>query len=180
VTLVVRPATTADADACAAIYAPYVLDTTITFEVVPPTPGQMAARIADSLERHAWLVAEQDDEVVGYAYGAPYGERAAYRWSTTTAIYLRQGLHRTGLGRRLYGDLLDELAARGQRRAFGAVTVPNPPSAHLHVAMGFALVGVMPRIGFKHGRWIDVAWYARSIGDGADDAPPDAPHPPHD
>ncbi len=170
--LVVRPATTDDAAGCAAIYAPYVTDTCITFETVVPGPEAFTARIADALAHHTWLVATDGDEVVGYAYAHRFAERAAYAWTCEASIYLRTGLRRTGLGRRLYTELFDRLAARGYRRVFAGITLPNAASVGLHKAMGFEDAGVFRRVGYKDGRWHDVAQLQRSIGPADQDAPP--------
>ena len=77
-----------DAAACAAIYAPYVSDTVISLEEVPPTPEQMGHRIARITERYPWLVAEDDGEIAGYAYAGPHRERAAYRWASDVTVYV--------------------------------------------------------------------------------------------
>jgi phosphinothricin acetyltransferase len=171
---VVRDATAADATACAVLYAPYVTDTVVTFETEPPTAEQMAGRIAAAQRRHAWLVLEDDGAVVGYAYGGPYKERAAYRWSCEVSVYLERGRRRTGGGRALYEALLERLADRGFRTAVAGMTVPNPASEGLHRALGFEPVGVYRRIGWKHGAWHDVAWVQRTLA--AVDGPPAEPN----
>ncbi|HEV2974928.1 MAG TPA: arsinothricin resistance N-acetyltransferase ArsN1 family B [Solirubrobacteraceae bacterium] len=170
----VREATPADAAACAAIYAPYVTDTAITFETDPPGAEQMAARIATAAERHAWLVLEEDGRVVGYAYGGVFNRRAAYRWSCEVSVYCERGRRRTGAGRMLYEALLARLAARGYRVAVAGMTLPNDASVGLHRAMGFEPVGTYRRIGYKHGSWHDVAWVQRMLGDGAAASEPPA------
>jgi L-amino acid N-acyltransferase YncA len=164
----IRDATEQDAEACAAIYAPYVTDTAVTFEYEPPTTAEMARRIAAAQQLHAWLVLEDDGRVVGYAYAGPYKERAAYRWSAEVSVYLEQGHGRRGGGRALYEALFDRLAARGYRTVVAGMTLPNDASEGLHRAMGFEPVGTWRRIGWKHGRWRDVAWAQRVIGDGGD------------
>ena len=169
----VRPATRADAEACAAIYARYVIETAITFELDPPSSAEMAERIAACAASHAWLVAEQAGGVVGYAYGAPFHPRAAYRWSCEVSVYVEPGRRRAGVGRALYEILLARLAQRGFRMALAGMTLPNAASVGLHRAMGFEPVGVYRRIGYKHGAWHDVAWTQRALGDGAD--PPGEP-----
>lgn len=173
VAMKVRPATTADAEACAAIYAPYVIDTAISFENDPPSVAEMADRITDRLRSHAWLVLEDDDRVVGYAYGGPFKQRLAYRWSCEVSVYLERGRRRTGGGRALYTELLDRLAERGFRIACAGMTLPNEASVGLHRAMGFEPVGTYRRIGWKHGQWHDVAWTQRAIG--PTDEPPAEP-----
>jgi L-amino acid N-acyltransferase YncA len=172
--VIIRDATAADAAACTAIYAPYVLQTSVSFEVEPPTPDQMAARIADASAKHAWLVLEVDDRVVGYAYAHPFAERAAYRWACQVSIYLERERHRSGGGRLLYEGLLARLADRGYRRAMAGMTMPNEASAGFHQALGFEPVGVYRRVGWKNGAWHDVAWVQKTILE--DDDPPPEPH----
>jgi L-amino acid N-acyltransferase YncA len=169
----VRDASHRDGAACAQIYAPYVTDTAITFEVDPPPAAQMAARIEAAQRRHAWLVLEDHGQVVGYAYGGPFGERAAYRWACEVSVYLALGRRRTGAGRMLYGALLSRLADRGLRMAVAGMTLPNDASTGLHRALGFEPVGTFRGIGFKHGSWHDVAWAQRALTSGQD--PPSEP-----
>lgn len=169
--LKVRAASGEDAAACAAIYSPYVTDTAITFETDPPLPGEMARRIAAAAHSHAWLALERDGAVAGYAYGTPFHQRAAYRWACEVSVYLEVGLRRAGGGRALYEALLARLAERGFRMAIAGMTLPNEASVGLHRAFGFEPVGVYRRIGFKHGRWHDVAWTQRTIGAGQDPPP---------
>lgn len=168
----VRAATEGDAAACAAIYAPYVTDTAVTFETDPPSPAEMAQRIATCARTHAWLVLEdpEADRVVGYAYGTPFRARAAYRWSCEVSVYLERNRRRTGGGRALYEALLTRLTERGFRTAVAAMALPNEASTGLHRAMGFEPVGTYRRIGWKHGRWHDVAWVQRTLAAG--DGPP--------
>jgi L-amino acid N-acyltransferase YncA len=165
----IRDATERDAEACAAIYAPYVADTAITFEYDPPSVAEMARRITAARRTHAWVVLEDGDRVVGYAYAGPYKERAAYRWTCEVSVYLESGRRRGGAGRALYEALFDRLAERGFRTLVAVMTLPNDASEGLHGALGFEPVGVFRRVGWKHGAWRDVAWAQRSIGpdDGA-------------
>jgi len=163
---VVRDAVPDDAPACAAIYAPYVRDTAISFETEPPTAEEMADRIAEAQRRHAWLVLEDAGAVTGYAYGGPFMARAAYQWSATVSVYLENGRRRTGAGRALYTALFDRLAARGIRTVLAGIAVPNDASIGLHRALGFEPAGTYRRVGWKLGRWHDVAWYQRDLGAG--------------
>lgn len=171
--LAIRDAVARDAENCAAIYAPYVLETAISFEARPPSPPEMARRIDAYQRTHAWLVAEHDGRVVGYAYGSPYKERAAYRWSCEVSVYLEPGRRRTGAGRALYEALFARLSERGYRTALAAITLPNPAGEGLHRAMGFESIGVCRRVGWKHGAWHDVAWMQRDLASGDD--PPAEP-----
>src|ERR1700682_1572204 len=113
----VRDASERDGEACAAIYAPYVIGTAITFETDPPPAAEMPERIASAVRTHAWVVLEHEGRVVGYAYGGPFNYRAAYRWSCEVSVYLEQGRRRTGGGRALYTALFARLAGRGFRTA---------------------------------------------------------------
>lgn len=162
----IRAATETDAADCAAIYAPYVDDTAITFELTPPDAAEFRNRITSAQQQHAWLVADLDDRVVGYAYGDAYKSRAAYRWACEVSVYLESGLRRTGLGRSLYTALFERLVERGYRTAVAGMTLPNPASEGLHQALGFVPAGIYRDIGWKHGRWHDVAWMQRPLATG--------------
>lgn len=159
----VRDATERDAAACAAIYAPYVTGTAITFEVDPPDEREMAARIAAALATHAWVVLEDEGRVRGYAHAGPLKPRPAYRWSCEVSVYVEPGRTRTGAGRLLYEALFDRLVARGYRTAVAGMTLPNPGSEGLHRALGFEPVGTYREIGYKLGAWHDVAWSQRAL-----------------
>ena len=168
---VIRAATPADAPALLAIYAPHVERVATSFEEVPPTAEEFAARIERCLASHAWLVAECDGVIAGYAYGSPHRDRAAYRWSVEVSAYVHADFHRRGIARALYGRLFDDLAARGYCQAYAGITLPNEASVGLHRALGFAPIGVFPRVGWKKGAWHDVMWLHRELLAGA---PPDA------
>jgi phosphinothricin acetyltransferase len=172
-TAVIRAASELDAEACAAIYAPYVTGTAITFEIEPPTPGEMARRIVRAQETHAWLVLESDGRVVGYAYGGQMKPRAAYRWSCEVSIYLELGRRRTGGGRALYEALFARLTERGYRTAVAGMTLPNDASVGLHAALGFEPIGTYRSIGWKLDGWHDVAWAQRTLASSPD--PPSEP-----
>jgi L-amino acid N-acyltransferase YncA len=180
--LTIRPATPDDAAACADIYGHYVRNTHVSFESEPPGTEEMARRIASCTARHAWLVAEVGaqvadaagggQDVVGFAYGAPYSPREAYRWSVETSVYLEPGRRRTGAGRALYEALFERLAERGYRRLVAGLALPNDASLGLHVALGFEVVGTLREIGWKHGRWHDVMRLQKDLAPGLEGAPP--------
>ena len=140
----------------------------------------MRARIETIAARRPWLVAEDDDAFLGYAYASEFATRASYRWSVFTTVYVAPAAQRRGVGRALYTALFAQLDALGFRRAFAWITLPNEPSLGLHRALGFTDVGVMHRAGFKFDAWHDVAFLERSLGN--DPAPPDgeprSPAPP--
>jgi L-amino acid N-acyltransferase YncA len=123
---VIRVAGEGDATAIAAIYAPYVQKTAISFEIEPPAAETMAQRIATTLETHPWLVADCGGEVIGYAYAGKHRERAAYRWTVDTTVYVDAAVHRRGTGHALYRVLLDMLRQQGFRSAFAEIVLPIP------------------------------------------------------
>ena len=151
----IRDATPADAAAVAAIYAPLVAETIVSFEEEPPTAAEMAERIASS---HAWLVAEEDGEVVGYAYATRFHARAAYRWCAEASIYLAPEARGRGIGTQLVAELLERLKAMGFVNVFGGTALPNPASERLLESFGFKKVAHWEHAGFKFDAWHDVSW----------------------
>ena len=170
--MAVRDATVEDAAACAAIYAPYVLETAVSFETEPPTTEQMRERILGALATHAWVVLEQDGVVRGYAYAGPWRGRAAYQWNAEVSVYLERDLHRSGAGTALYTALLERLRQRGYRVALAGMTLPNPASQGLHASLGFGPVGTFLGVGWKLGEWHDVHWVQRALGEPGDPGGP--------
>ena len=162
--LSVRPANTeVDAASCARIYAPFVSDNWVSFELDPPNAAEMARRINAYRESHGWLVAEVGGEVAGYAYSSPHRERAAYSSSCDVAVYVDPVHARRGIGRALYSALLPLLAARGFHAAFAGIARPNDGSIGLHEAIGFIPVGIYREVGWKLGGWRDVGWWQRLL-----------------
>lgn len=151
----IRDATPADAAAVAAIYAPLVTETIVSFEEEPPTAAEMAERIAAS---HVWLVAEEDGAVVGYAYAARFHPRAAYRWSAEASIYMAPEARGRGIGKVLVTELLERLKAMGFVNVFGGTALPNPASERLLESFGFKKIAHWEHAGFKFDAWHDVSW----------------------
>ena len=159
-TLSVRSATASDAEALARIYNHYVLNTVITFEEEPISAATMATRVADVQNASLpWLVAELDGAVVGYTYASKWKMRSAYRYSVETTIYLEQGHAGQGLGTRLYSELLSILRKQGIHAAMGGAALPNEASVALHEKLGFERVATFRQVGFKHQKWVDVAYW---------------------
>jgi L-amino acid N-acyltransferase YncA len=158
----IRSATTADAEAIQRIYAPFVLETAISFEDLPPSIDEIARRIGSILKTHPWLVAVEG-KVCGYAYASMHRERAAYRYSADTTVYIAPEVQRRGVGRALYAELLPQLKRRNIHMAFAGIALPNPGSVALHESMGFTPVGIYREVGFKFGRWHDVGWWQRVL-----------------
>ncbi len=159
-------ATTADAAAFQAIYAPSVLgrDVATSFEIEVPTVDEMAARITAKTRTYPWLTVEEDGRVIGYAYADPHRSRAAYQWCAEVSAYVDARSHRTGVGRALYQALFDLLRRQGVINVYAGITLPNPGSVGLHESLGFQLVGVYRAIGFKYGKAHDVGWWHLALG----------------
>lgn len=166
-----------DAAACAAIYAPHVEGSPVSFEERAPGPEEMAARIERVAATHAWLVAESEGRILGYAYACPFQARPAYRWSTSVSVYVAEGERGRGVGRAIYEALFELLRRRGFRMACAGITLPNPASVALHESLGFEAVGVNRGVGWKHGAWRDVGWWQLKLSDSEEEPPPE-PLPP--
>jgi phosphinothricin acetyltransferase len=171
--LKIRTATPDDAAAVAAIYAPVVQHTAISFETEPPDAAEMRGRIEKTLASLPWLVAEDAaGTVCGYAYASKHRERAAYQWSVDTTVYVREDQRGRGVGRALYGALLPLLTDLGYAQAFAGIALPNAGSVGLHEAVGFQPLGVYRHVGFKHGAWRDVGWWQKTLATPAQPQPP--------
>lgn len=160
---IIRPALPSDAKAMLDIYAPVVERTAISFELTAPTLSEFVERMRKISAGWVWLVAERDGQVIGYAYGSPHRERAAYRWSTEVTAYVAPAAQRQGIGRQLYGALLPQLADRGLCNAYAGIALPNDASIALHQRVGFRAIGTFPAVGRKFGRWHDVAWFHSAL-----------------
>jgi L-amino acid N-acyltransferase YncA len=159
----IRLATEDDAGTIASIYAPYVLETAISFETVPPSENEMRSRLAAGSKAFPWLLCENEGDVLGYAYASRHRDRHAYRWAVDVAVYVDARNHRFGIGRGLYSSLLPMLQALGYHQAYAGIALPNQSSIGLHEAMGFKRLAVYPDVGFKLGRWHDVGWWLLTL-----------------
>lgn len=159
----IRPVGLDDAEAIASIYKPFVEDTVISFELDPPDGKEMRRRMEELVPKYPWLVAELGEVVVGYAYGRPYHNRPAYRWTVETGIYCARSAHGQGLGHKLYEALLEELKQRGFFVAVGVMAEGNPASTALHERLDFRKVGTVRGVGFKSGAWHDVTTWQKDL-----------------
>ena len=161
----IREARLGDAAALLEIYRPFVTDSAVSFELEPPSVAAFEERIAQALDKWAWLVAENDRGPVGYAYATSHRSRGAYLWSTETSAYVHGDHRGQGLGKRLYLELLPRLRDRGYCTAYAGIALPNDASEALHRSAGFTRVGVFRRAGWKFGCWHDVSWWQLSLRD---------------
>jgi phosphinothricin acetyltransferase len=172
-----RAATPDDAAAIAGIYATFVTDGAVSFETEPPDAAAMRARIEAGGALYPWIAGEAEDgTLLGYAYATRFRDRAAYRFTVETTIYLRPGAAGHGLGRRLYAPLLATLQAQGFTQAIAAITLPNPASVGLHERLGFAPAGLYRQVGWKLGGWHDVGLWQRPLA--RPETVPAEPRPP--
>ena len=170
----IRLAEERDAAAIAAIYAPYVFGSPVSFETEAPDATEMARRIDTLLQTHPWLVCETGDgKTIGYVYGSPHRARAAYCWACEVSVYINPEYRRYGVARGLYASLFACLRLLGYVQAYAGITLPNAASVGLHEALGFEPVGVYKRIGYKAGAWHDVGWWGLEL-----QAPAETPVPP--
>jgi L-amino acid N-acyltransferase YncA len=153
-----------DGAACAAVYAPYVEETSVSFELVPPDTTQMAARIVRTTALTPWVVAEVDGTVRAYAYATRHRERPAYDWTAETTVYVDRSHTGRGLGRATMTALLEILRVQGVHLAVAGITPPNAASIALHLALGFERIGRFEAIGYKFGTWHGVEWFALELG----------------
>ena len=175
VNIVVRPALPADIAAVAAIYGHHVATGLASFELEPPSNDEMFRRYRGVIDRgFPYLIAERAGLVVGYAYASAYRARPAYRLSVENSVYVDPGAYRGGIGRALLQALIVECERRGFRQMVAVIgDSANAASIGLHAACGFALIGTLPSIGYKFGRWVDSGFMQRALGEGS--ATPPAP-----
>lgn len=180
----IRVATKQDAEELLQIYRPYVEETVITFEYEVPSVEEFQHRILHTLEKYPYLVAEEDGRIVGYAYAGAFKERAAYDWAVETTIYLAKGSRKKGLGRKLYAALEDALRMQHILNLNACIGYPEMEDAYLtrnsadfHAHLGYRLVGEFKQCGYKFGRWYNMVWMEKMIGDHDDNQEPVVPFP---
>ena len=171
-----RVATPEDAAALLDIYAPYVRETAITFEYDVPSVDEFAARIAHTLEKFPYLAAENDGEIVGYAYAGAFHPRAAYQWCAEMSVYVKRDVRRMGVGRKLYDAMEALLKAQRLTNVEACIAVPSAPDAHLtldsvrfHEKMGYRK---FEKCGYKFDTWYDMVWMEKHIGGHVHAQPP--------
>ena len=168
----IRPATEADAEEILNIYAPYVMDTAITFEYDVPTLEEFTGRIHHTLEKYPYLVAVRDGEIIGYAYAGTFYGRAAYDWSAETTIYIKKDCRHSGVGKLLYQALEDALKAQNIINLYACIGYPEVDDEYLtknseqfHEHLGYRLIGEFRKCGYKFGRWYHMVWMEKIIGE---------------
>ena len=164
-----RLATLADAESILAIYAPYIENTSFTFETEVPTIAEFARRIKDYLENWPWLVYEMDGQIAGYAYAGKYRERVAYQWCVESSVYVHDNFQQQGIAGKLYSALFDILKKQGFRTVYAVINLPNDKSVTLHEKCGFQYFATYEKVGYKLGQWKNVGWWQLSINEYGDE-----------
>jgi phosphinothricin acetyltransferase len=171
----IRAAEAADLAAITAIYEQAVLTGTATFELIPPDLAEMTRRF-DALTTGGfpYLVAICDGRMAGYAYAGPYRPRPAYRFTVENSVYLDPATHRRGIGTQLLRELVAQCEARGYRQIIAVIgDSANAGSIGVHARLGFQMIGTLPNVGFKFGRWLDTVLMQRAVGEGGTTVPAD-------
>lgn len=158
-----RRATHADVPAILNIYAPFIENTTVTFEYDVPTLAEFTCRFETITADFPWYVCEADQEIVGYAYAAPAFTRAAFRWDADLSAYVAPAHQHREIGKKFYEILENELFERGYHNIYALVTGKNETSRLFHQSLGYTLLGTLTDTGFKHGEWLDLYWYGKRI-----------------
>lgn len=180
----IRAAAPDDAAALLEIYAPYVTDTAISFEYEAPSEDEFRRRMSETLLKYPYLAAERDGEIIGYACTHPFVGRAAYGWMAETTIYVRRGRTGTGAGRALYSAL--EAVSRAQNIYGLAACIGwcerederlNQNSVRFHAHMGYRMVGRFDKCGYKFGKWYDMVWMEKRLGELPAEPPEVIPFP---
>lgn len=150
---------------CQAIYAHHVLHGTGTFEEVPPSLEEIAARFAAVTRAGcAWLVAKDEAGVLGFGYYARFRDRSAYRFCAEDSVYVRETVRGQGVGKAIVKALLAHAAERGFTQMLALIgDSENAGSIGVHASLGFAQVGTMRKVGYKFGRWLDVVTMQKGL-----------------
>ena len=174
-TIKIRLATAADAAGMLEIYAPFVTDTSVTFETEVPDLLSFENRIRQYMAHCPWLVAEDNGKITGYAYAYRHRERTAYPWSVECSVYIHPDYLRMGLASRLYNALFPILRLQGFKNVYAVINLPNDRSVALHERLGFRYFATYEQVGYKLGKWKNVGWWRLILGEFGDD--PAAPVP---
>lgn len=169
---IIRPALVSDASSIIDIYAPYILNTAVSFETEVPTIEDFSKRIITNQELLPWLVFETGGTIAGYAYASKHRERAAYQWSVESSVYVTNDFQHKGIATKLYLTLFEILKYQGCRNVYAGVTLPNEKSIHFHKKMGFNKIADYTNIGYKQNSWHTVSWFHLKLSDYSDTPAP--------
>ncbi len=163
---VIRPVRTEDAASILAIYAPYILETPVTFEETVPDIKEMVSRIENLRNDLPFLVCEIDGQIAGYAYASNHRNRSAYRWTKELSVYVHPLFRRKNIGKALYSCIIELLKYQGVKSVLAGITVPNPESTGFHENFGFIKAAEFHATGYKLGQWHNVGWWEMDLNPG--------------
>jgi phosphinothricin acetyltransferase len=166
---VLRLATSADSKAILDIYAPYIQNTSFTFETEVPSLKEFSERITAYLNNWPWLVCEINGKIAGYAYATKYRERTAYQWCVESSIYIQDDFQKAGVGKSLYSALFEILKKQGFNNVYAVINLPNEKSVAFHEKLGFHYFATYEKVGYKLGKWKNVGWWGLSINEYVDE-----------
>lgn len=161
---VMRFAQKNDAESILKIYAPYVINTSITFEYAVPTIGEIRTRIEETKKNYPYIVCESYKNIVGYAYASRSIYRDSYNWNVELSIYVDKKYTHKGIGKGLYTCILEILAHQNVKNVYSIISIPNANSVKLHEFFGFKKLGLYPNCGYKLGEWHDITIMGRNLG----------------
>ena len=171
-TVVIRDAQETDAKVLQAIYAPYVEHTAVTFEYNVPSEEEFRRRIETVKRKYPWIVAEKEGRIIGYCYASAFHPRDAYQWAVETSIYVDSSMKRCGIGRQLHDVLEQRLKAQGILNLNACIAFIDPEDEYLtqdsvrfHEQLGYKRVAHFHQCGKKFGRWYDMIWMEKLIGE---------------
>ena len=166
---IIRIATPEDAAGILDIYAPYISNTSFTFETDIPSIEEFTARIKSYLINWPWLVTETDGKITGYAYASRHRERTAYQWSVESSVYIHDDFQQAGSGRALYNMLIKILKQQGFNNVYAVINLPNEKSVAFHERLGFQYFATYEKVGYKLGKWKNVGWWRLSVNEYGDE-----------
>ena len=161
----IRSVCPADAEELVEIYAPYVRETAITFDTEVPSPEEFCEKIRRITSFYPFIVAVEEDKILGYAYADVFRTKAAFAWSVEMTVYVRRDCHRRGVGAALYSRLEELLKEQNITNLYACITYPNPESIAFHEKLGYSYIGRFEKCGYKLGQWQDVVWLGKVIGE---------------
>ncbi|MEZ4799816.1 MAG: N-acetyltransferase family protein [Flavobacteriales bacterium] len=161
--IAIRHTSISDAEQMLGIYAPYVLENSVSFEIELPTLHDFQERIKNYTSKFPWLVAEENDRILGYAYASTYREREAYKFNVEVSVYLAPDAQKKGIAKQLYEKLFGLLNEQKIHQAFAVITLPNEKSIHFHKKMGFESFATYEEVGYKFNQWHDVHWMKKYL-----------------
>lgn len=163
--VIIRDVTVADIPSLLAVYQHYVLNTAITFEYEVPSLEEFTLRVKKISSRYPYLVAEENEKIVGYAYASKFKERAAYDWAVETSIYIDESKKNKGIGKLLYQTLEEKLKVQNVTNLCACISYPNPGSICFHESFGYKTVAHFHQCGYKFHSWYDMIWMEKFINE---------------